>query len=170
MRSWQIQKSLDSRFRGNDDVAMPSPCRAWDMQPSPCRAWDMHPSSFPRKRESSVVGTLAIVLMTSAAPAFAQEWVSLEKADGAAVFGEKCGMCHRATGMGTGILARRMSPELALLENRTDLQPALIETAVRSGFGVMFPISRAEVSDAQLQMLVEYLTENESAAAQERAQ
>jgi cytochrome c553 len=93
----------------------------------------------------------------------AEEWVSLEKADGAALFGEKCGMCHRATGMGTGILARRMSPELALLENRTDLQPALIETAVRSGFGVMFPISRGEVSEEQLKKLVEYLVKKEGA-------
>ena len=94
--------------------------------------------------------------------AHAQEWVSLEKVDGNALFGEKCGMCHRATGMGTGILARRMSPELALLENRTDLQPALVETAVRSGFGVMFPISRGEVSDTQLQTLVAYLTQREA--------
>lgn len=67
-------------------------------------------------------------------------------------------MCHRATGMGTGILGRRMSPELALLENRKDLQPEFIQTVVRSGFGVMFPISRGEVSDEQLQKLVDYLT------------
>lgn len=93
--------------------------------------------------------------------AMAEEWVSLEKADGAALFGEKCGMCHRATGMGTGILARRMTPELALLENRTDLQPQFIQTVVRSGFGVMFPISRGEVSDEQLQKLVEYLVKEE---------
>jgi cytochrome c553 len=97
-----------------------------------------------------------------ASTASAQEWVSLEKTDGNALFGEKCGMCHRATGMGTGILARRMSPELALLENRMDLQPAFVGTVVRSGFGVMFPISRAEVSDAQLQTLVEYLTKKEA--------
>jgi mono/diheme cytochrome c family protein len=102
--------------------------------------------------------TLAMALLLCSSPLHAQDWVSLEKPDGAALFGEKCGMCHRATGMGTGILARRMSPELALLENRTDLQPALIETAVRKGFGVMFPMSRGEVSDPQLDALVEYLT------------
>ncbi|MEY4641168.1 MAG: hypothetical protein RLZZ227_1162 [Pseudomonadota bacterium] len=90
-------------------------------------------------------------------PLQAQEWVSLEKNAGAELFGEKCGMCHRAAGMGTGILGRRLGPELALLENRADLQPALIQSAVRSGLGVMFPISRAELSDAQLGLLVEYL-------------
>ncbi len=120
-------------------------------------------SSFPRMRESSVVALVATTLLLCASSLQAQDWVSLEKADGAALFGEKCGMCHRATGMGTGILARRMSPELALLENRTDLQPALIETAVRSGFGVMFPISRGEVSDEQLEKLVEYLVKEEGA-------
>ena len=93
----------------------------------------------------------------------AEEWVSLEKADGAALFGEKCGMCHRATGMGTGILARRMSAELALLENRTDLQAEFVRTAVRKGFGVMFPISRGEVSDPQLDTLVAYLVKDGSA-------
>ncbi len=138
--SWAHRRErLDSRFRGNDDGALPS---------------------FPRKRESSVFGILAFALMTFAVPLHAEEWVSLEKTEGNALFGEKCGMCHRATGMGTGILARRMTPELALLENRRDLQPEFIGTVVRNGFGVMFPISRGEVSDAQLQTLVEYLTAN----------
>lgn len=88
----------------------------------------------------------------------AQDWTSLEKSTGPDLFAEKCGMCHRATGMGTGILGRRMNAELALLENREDLQPEFIANAVRAGFGVMFPISRAEVSDAQLQQIVAYLT------------
>lgn len=89
----------------------------------------------------------------------AEEWVSLEKTSGAELFGEKCGMCHRTGGMGTGILARRMTPELALLENRSDLQAPFIETVTRSGFGIMFPISRGEVSDAQLQTIIEHLTD-----------
>jgi cytochrome c5 len=105
----------------------------------------------------------AAALLLSAASVQAEEWVTLEKSDGAALFGEKCGMCHRATGMGTGILGRRMSPELALLENRTDLQPEFIQTVVRGGFGVMFPISRGEVSDEQLQKLVDYLVKEEGA-------
>lgn len=103
----------------------------------------------------------------------AEEWISLEKTEGNTLFGEKCGMCHRATGMGTGILARRLDPEQALLENRRDLQPEFIATVVRNGFGVMFPISRPEVSDAQLQILVEYLTVNnaqENAATRGEAQ
>jgi mono/diheme cytochrome c family protein len=166
--------SLPRRRESSDDEAFSSPQHSLTVSPSslPRRREPsddemfsslqhgptVSPSSFPRRRESSVVGLVVAALLVCAIPAQAQEWVSLEKSAGAELFGEKCGMCHRATGMGTGILGRRLSPEQALLENRTDLQPALIETAVRAGFGVMFPISRAEVSDAQLQLLVEYLT------------
>lgn len=86
-----------------------------------------------------------------------EQWVSLEKTGGEELFQEKCGMCHRAGGMGTGILARRMSAELALLENRRDLEGTFIDTVTRNGFGIMFPISRAEVSDDQLQTIIDYL-------------
>ena len=107
------------------------------------------------KRFSGAV-LVASVLVTGSVQA--QEWVSLAKTQPAELFNEKCGMCHRPGGMGVGILARRMSAELALLENRRDLQPALISTVVRSGFGVMCPSSRAEVSDPQLQTIIKYLT------------
>lgn len=85
------------------------------------------------------------------------EWVSLKQTEPSALYNQKCGMCHREGGMGTGILARRFNAELAVLENRRDLQPVYIETAVRAGIGIMFPISRAELSDPQLQVVVDYL-------------
>ena len=109
-----------------------------------------------------------LVFMLAALPActvVAQQWITLEKNTPAELFGEKCGMCHRGGGMGTGILARRMPADLALLENRQDLQPALIETAVRTGFGIMFPISRAELSDPQLQSLISYLVKSNPVAS-----
>ena len=82
---------------------------------------------------------------------------SLTHTGGEALFAEKCGMCHRSGGMGTGILERRMDNELALLENRNDLQKVFIENVVRNGFITMFPISRAEVSDEQLDQIATYL-------------
>lgn len=101
---------------------------------------------------------LASVLLCSCVVQAEDEWVSLSHSGGAELFQEKCGMCHGdSMGMGTGILARRMEPEKALLENREDLQEPFIRTVVRSGFGVMFPISRGEVSDEQLQAISEYL-------------
>jgi cytochrome c5 len=75
------------------------------------------------------------------------------------LFGEKCGMCHRVQGMGTTLLQRRYDPEQALLENRRDLAPEFIRSAVRSGFNNMFPISRGEVSDLQLDHIISYLTQ-----------
>ena len=102
--------------------------------------------------------TLLLTLLLASWPAGAQDgWISLEKNDGPGLFQEKCGMCHRPGGMGTGILGRRMSPELALLENRQDLEGPFLETVVRNGFGIMFPISRGEVSDAQLAVIIDYL-------------
>lgn len=88
----------------------------------------------------------------------AQEWTDLTKTTDEQVFGEKCGMCHRASGMGTTLLGRRYDAEQALLENRRDLQGVFIETVVRQGFNNMMPMSRGEVSDAQLQKIVAHLT------------
>ena len=63
------------------------------------------------------------MLLSACAQLHSAEWTDLTKTGGEGLFGENCGMCHRANGMGTGILARRLDPEQALLENRRDLQP-----------------------------------------------
>ena len=100
-----------------------------------------------------------LFLSAAAVGAAAEEWTDLTQTGGESLFGAKCGMCHRANGMGTLILGRRLEAERALLENREDLQGAFIETVVRNGFNIMFPMSRGEVSDEQLQQIIEYLTE-----------
>ena len=66
-------------------------------------------------------------------------------------------MCHRQMGMGTVILARRMKPEVAMLETRRDLTAEMITTSARQGIGNMPRISRAEVSDVQLARIASYL-------------
>ena len=77
---------------------------------------------------------------------------------GERLFTEKCGMCHRKGGMGTGLLSRRMDAKVAMLESRNDLTGDTIEAAIRTGIGNMPRISRAEVSDAQLRAISAYLT------------
>jgi mono/diheme cytochrome c family protein len=77
--------------------------------------------------------------------------------DGKQLFHQKCEMCHGAAGMGTGLLARRMKPEVALLEKRDDLSAAYVERAARIGVLNMPPITRADVSDAQLASIAQYL-------------
>ncbi|MEJ0005179.1 MAG: cytochrome c [Steroidobacteraceae bacterium] len=77
--------------------------------------------------------------------------------DGKQLFHQKCGMCHGAVGMGTGLLARRMKPEAAPLETREDLSAPFVERAARIGIINMPPITRADVSDAQLTSIAQYL-------------
>jgi mono/diheme cytochrome c family protein len=76
---------------------------------------------------------------------------------GRELFAEKCGMCHRSTGMGTGLLARRYPKGQEQLEARTNLSAALVTTVVRRGLNNMPALSRAEVSDPQLASIASYL-------------
>jgi hypothetical protein len=59
--------------------------------------------------------------------------------------------------MGTVILARRMDPKVAMLEDRTDLTEELIIQVARTGIGNMPRIQRGEVSDEQLATVARYL-------------
>jgi mono/diheme cytochrome c family protein len=77
--------------------------------------------------------------------------------DGKALFHNRCGMCHEAFGMGTGLLARRVDPQVAELEKRTDLTADYVIQAARAGIGNMPAISRGEVSDAELAAIAAYL-------------
>ena len=73
------------------------------------------------------------------------------------LFAEKCGMCHRSTGMGTGLLSRRYPKGQEQLEARTTLSAAFVTTVVRHGLNNMPALSRAEVSDPQLVTIAAYL-------------
>ena len=78
--------------------------------------------------------------------------------DGKQLFRQKCAMCHGPVGMGTGLLARRMKPEVAQLEMRDDLSAAYVERAARVGVLNMPPITRGDASDAQLASIAQYLS------------
>jgi cytochrome c5 len=74
-----------------------------------------------------------------------------------ALYVEKCSMCHRQMGMGTVVLARRMDPKIAILEDRPNLPAVFVTTVVRQGIGNMPAISRGEVSDDELARIADYL-------------
>jgi mono/diheme cytochrome c family protein len=78
--------------------------------------------------------------------------------DGKQLFLHKCAMCHGAVGMGTGLLARRMKPDVAPLEKRDDLSAAYVERAARTGILNMPPITRGDVSNEQLASIAQYLS------------
>jgi mono/diheme cytochrome c family protein len=83
---------------------------------------------------------------------------------GEALYVENCIMCHGPNGMGTGLLQRAGRPQ-PLLEARGGLPAPFIITAVRRGIGNMPAIPRAEVSDAQLQAIADYLAAGPHAVA-----
>jgi hypothetical protein len=66
-------------------------------------------------------------------------------------------MCHRAGGMGTGLLSRRPNGGSGLLEERRDLTAPFVQTVARVGTGNMPRIPRGEVSDTQLARIAAYL-------------
>ena len=114
---------------------------------------------------------LFIALMTLGLAAVGQRGPSAER--GEAVFDKWCAPCHGSTitepgGMfppaplpGTAALGVKYKGEIpAVLEERTDLLPEFIRVVVRGGlFGM--PISRkTEISDADLEDIIAYLTDD----------
>jgi len=69
-----------------------------------------------------------------------------------------CVYCHSPGVWGTNRLSKRMDKEHAVLENRTDLSAAVIQTVVRTGIGSMPPLRKSELSDADLAAVAAYLT------------
>ena len=82
--------------------------------------------------------------------------------DGAALFSNRCGTCHLAGGMGTNLLTKQriaagQPPASGMLANRTDLTADYVKRVVRSGKVAMPPLSRVEVTDAELDAIAAYL-------------
>ena len=77
---------------------------------------------------------------------------------GHALFAGSCAYCHGQKGFATTLLAKRLGAQSAVLETRTDLSPALIRAAVRHGINGMPWYRRSELSDADLDDIVSFLT------------
>lgn len=101
--------------------------------------------------------TVMTALMALAVPVVAQD--ETRAPAGEQQFVELCGMCHRANGMGTGLLMRRLPPEQAQLEARDNLTADFVKLVVRRGVVNMPPLSKAEVSDEALDAIAGYLAE-----------
>lgn len=82
--------------------------------------------------------------------------------NGEALFSNRCGACHLAGGMGTNLLTKermalREPPESGLLTNRKDLTRAYVKVVVRRGKLAMPPLTRVDVTDAELDAIARYL-------------
>jgi mono/diheme cytochrome c family protein len=82
------------------------------------------------------------------------------------IYADRCVKCHGETGTGTFMLRRRLGKDKGMLEQRIDLAPELIRHVVRNGIVSMPAITRVEVTDAELDAIVRYLTRTRTAAAE----
>ncbi len=87
-----------------------------------------------------------------------REDLTPSQAQGKQLYYRACLPCHAPGLWGSNRLARRMDQKSAVLESRTDLTVAAIRTVVRAGLGSMPPYRRTEVSDADVDAIVAYLT------------
>jgi len=117
--------------------------------------------------------SMALALVTTAAvPVLAADsaptirWVPASvstdgKSPGYVLFQNDCAVCHGdgPAKPGTRALKVKYGGKLpALLEERTDLSPELIRSVIRQGLTVMPPFRKTEMSDADLELIVGYLT------------
>jgi len=107
----------------------------------------------------------AMVLVSMALCAFATLTYAQESSD-RQIYADRCVKCHGETGTGTFMLGRRLGKEKGMLEHRIDLTPELIRHVVRNGIVSMPAITRVEVTDAELDAIVRYLTRTRTAAAE----
>jgi (+)-pinoresinol hydroxylase len=78
------------------------------------------------------------------------------------LFNGSCVYCHGPNVWGTFTLGRRMGADHALLEKRTDLVAPYVKTVIRAGVGSMPAFRRTELTDADVDAIVDYLTRNNS--------
>ena len=117
---------------------------------------------------------VGIVLVFAAGAAIAQEasrssaWTrtttkSEGEPKGYVQFQNYCSMCH---GEGPGqpgtlaLQAKYKGAQPALLSQRTDLTPQLIKLYVRNGISIMPIFRKTAISDADLDLIADYLTRN----------
>ena len=88
----------------------------------------------------------------------------ISKLDGKALFELYCIACHGSGPghPGTMRLQERLREDQAPLLNRDDLQPDYVKLVVREGFKLMPPFRPSEITDAQLDLLVGYITGQEN--------
>lgn len=112
----------------------------------------------PRPQRLTLGAALLLAACFAVAPRGHAAEAESARDRGAKVFEHRCAMCHREGQTGTFVLARRLGPERALIEQRTDLTGPYIRVVVRAGLLNMPRISRVELPDGDLAAVVSYLT------------
>lgn len=106
----------------------------------------------------------AVVLALAALGSVAFANAHADEPLGKRAFDARCAKCHGKSGTGTFMLGRRLGEDNAMLERRADLAPELIRHVVRNGIVSMPALTRVEVTDAELDAIVLYLTRKQAPA------
>lgn len=113
-------------------------------------------------RSRQLILTVAgAVLLTVAATSHAADQNLADKTRGQAVYQHWCAPCHAAGPghPGTQSLEIKYSGSLpAVLEERKDLTPELVQTTVRQGILLMAPFRKTEITNAELADIAAYLS------------
>ena len=99
-----------------------------------------------------------LLLALLAAPAFSEDDAARK---GQQVYQKWCSPCHGAGANMPGTAALEFhykGSKPAVLEERTDLTPAMVKSFVRNGVYVMPRFRKTEISDADLDAMARYLT------------
>jgi mono/diheme cytochrome c family protein len=83
-------------------------------------------------------------------------------ADGKKVFNAWCQPCHGEVGPGTYMLAKRLGADQSRLEKRDDLTAEYIRFVVRNGLNGMLAFRKTEVTESELDAVIDYLTHHAS--------
>ncbi|MEZ5893334.1 MAG: cytochrome c [Parvularculaceae bacterium] len=86
-----------------------------------------------------------------------------EGRDGKSLYESQCGACHLSGGMGFNLLVKQRiaagaAPQTAQLALRDDLTADYVKAVVRNGKMAMPPLSRVEVTDAELDSIAAFLS------------
>ena len=75
------------------------------------------------------------------------------------IFERECAPCHAPGATATRMLEKRRGEGNGALTGRSDLAAEYIRTVVRNGLNSMVPMSRIEVTDGDLEAIINLLTE-----------
>jgi mono/diheme cytochrome c family protein len=105
-----------------------------------------------------------VIGLAVSSSAFAQDDAAMQK--GNDTYQYWCATCH-GSGPGhpgtTALAAKYKGARPGLLEERTDLSPQGIRFAVRRGVSIMPFFRKTELTDADLEAVIRYLTRNRTA-------
>ena len=110
---------------------------------------------------SALLTLCAAASLVAAMPGLAAEPTAAltpRQEQGRKLFNGSCVYCHGPNVWGTFTLGRRLGADHALLEQRADLVGPYVKNVVRAGMGSMPPFRRTELSDADVDAIVDYLT------------